>query len=390
MAMRLVVARLPESIGARFIPEPYRYRAADVPGPITAPAGDVRLLVGPANYAAQGNAWARSAALLPGVGAKNMQYRGPRDYGFPADYAVPEGVWSFSRRWGLAQRDAVTRGFTHVLFEAEKSLFGAANDKVVARDVAQLRAAGVTVGMLCHGTDIRLPSRHAMLDEWSPFRDADPEWVHALETNALANQAILDRVGAAVFVSTPEMLLDRPGSTWLPVVVDPRRWATDRPVLERDVPVVLHAPTNPLVKGTNLIEPEVTALADAGVIDYRRVVHVPASEMPALYADADIVLEQFALGMYSVTSVEAMAAGRLVLAHVHDQVRDHVRAVTGRELPVVEATPATIADVLRDIVDRREHYREIAAAGPVFAAAVHDGRLSAEVLRPFLGRESAR
>jgi hypothetical protein len=265
------------------------------------------------------------------------------------------------------------------------SLFGAASDKVVPREVEGLRAHGLQVGMLCHGTDIRIPSRHAQLDEWSPFRDAPTEWVASLETRARFNHSVLDRVGGPVFVSTPEMLLDRPGSTWLPIVVDPRRWATPSGVLERDVPVVLHAPTNPLVKGTTLIEPIVDALDDSGALAYRRVIRVPSAEMPGLYADSDIVLEQFALGMYSVTAVEAMAAGRLVIAHVHEQVRDHVRSVTGLDAPVVEATPATLDAVLRDVVARRDHYREIADRGPAFVAAVHDGTLSSRVLAPFLG-----
>jgi len=382
---RLLLARLPEPLRVRLLPPAFRYAPADVPPPVTPPEAPTRLFIGPANFAAQGHAWARAAERLPGVGAVAMQYRGAGDYGFPADYSVSEAIWTFSRRWGLAQRDAVGEGFTHVLIEAERSLFGAAFDKVVAREVAWLRARGIIVGMICHGTDVRLPSRHATLDEHSPFRDADPQWVAALEARARANQTILNRVGAPEFVSTPEMLLDRPGATWLPIVVDPARWETSSPVLANEIPVVLHAPTNPLVKGTHRVEPVVEALQAEGLLDYRRVIKVRASEMPALYADADIVLEQFALGMYSVTAVEAMAAGRLVVAHVHEQVRDVVRRQTGLEIPVVSATPDSLEAVLRDVAARPEHYRAIAASGPAFVRAVHDGAESARVLAPFLG-----
>jgi hypothetical protein len=385
MAKRLMKARLPESVSVRMLPPDLRYDTASVPRPVQAPGTPVRLLVGPRNFAGQGDAWARAAERLPGVGAVSMQAGDNGGLAFPVDYQVSDTVYTNSRRWGVQERDAVTSRFTHVLIEAVSSLFGAASDKVVPREVEGLRAHGLQVGMLCHGTDIRIPSRHAQLDEWSPFRDAPTEWVASLETRARFNHSVLDRVGGPVFVSTPEMLLDRPGSTWLPIVVDPRRWATPSGVLERDVPVVLHAPTNPLVKGTTLIEPIVDALDDSGALAYRRVIRVPSAEMPGLYADSDIVLEQFALGMYSVTAVEAMAAGRLVIAHVHEQVRDHVRSVTGLDAPVVEATPATLDAVLRDVVARRDHYREIADRGPAFVAAVHDGTLSSRVLAPFLG-----
>ncbi|WDH79813.1 hypothetical protein PTQ19_05070 [Microbacterium esteraromaticum] len=385
MAKRLVRSRMPEAITSRIGPATARYRPQDVPAPVAAPATDVRLLVGPRNFAGQGDRWARAAERLPGVGAVSMIAGDNGGLDFPVDYGVPDAVYTNSRRWGIRQRGAVGAGFTHVMIEAVSSMFGAASDKVVAREVEWLRAQGVQVAMLCHGTDIRLPDRHAQLDEWSPFRDAPADWVNRLQTRASFNQQVLDRVAAPVFVSTPEMLLDRPGAQWLPIVVDIERWATSTEILTSDRPVVLHAPTNPLVKGTALIEPIVQRLHEARQIDYRRVVRVPSGEMPALYAGADVVLEQFALGMYSVTSVEAMAAGRIAIAHVHDQVRDHVRETTGLELPVVEATPDTLHDVLDDIRTRPEHYREVARRGPDFVRAVHDGALSARVLAPFLG-----
>lgn len=382
---RLLRARLPERLMVWLLPADVRYDPAKVPPPIEVPIGGVRLLIGPANFAGQGYAWARAAERIPGVGAVNMQYRAGDDFGFPADYEVPKGIWTFSRRWRRRQRREVGRGFTHVLFEAEKSPFGATSARKLVHDVNWLRKRGVAVGMISHGTDIRLPSRHAQIDEFSPFRDADPTWVTVLESRARANHAVLDRLRVPEFVSTPEMLLDRSGSTWLPVVVEPLRWRTEASLLAREKPIVLHAPTNPIVKGTGKIEPILETLDRDGAIDYRRVVKVSADLMPALYAESDIVLEQFALGMYSVTAVEAMAAGRLVIAHVHQQVRDHVRDVTGWEIPVVSATSNDLADVLHDVRERREHYRSIARRGPAFVDAVHDGEFSARVFSSFLG-----
>lgn len=383
--LRLLRAKLPDRIKVRFLPEESRFAPSDVPEPIEAPVGAVRLLIGPANFAGQGYAWARAAEQLPSAGAVNMQYRGAGDFAFPADYEVPGAVWLHSGRWRRQQRRQVQGAFTHVLFEAEKSPLGAGTDSDILRDVRSLQERGLAVGMICHGTDIRLPSAHIRRDEFSPFRNADPDWIAVLEARARANHVILDSAAVPVFVSTPDMLLDRPDATWLPIVVEPERWAAGARELELGRPVVVHAPTNPRFKGTALIEPVVAAMHADGDIDYRRIVHVSSAEMPAVYAQSDVVLEQFALGMYSVTSVEAMAAGRIAVAHVHDQVRDHVREVTGLDLPVVQATPATLRAVLSDIRERPDHYRDIAGRGPEFVRAVHDGSFSAGVLAPFLG-----
>ena len=62
--------------------------------------------------------------------------------------------------------------------------------------------------------------------------------------------------------------------TWLPVVVDVDRWATDQPLLEREVPVVLHAPSRASLKGSSHVDAAMSALDAAGLIEYRRLEHV--------------------------------------------------------------------------------------------------------------------
>jgi hypothetical protein len=388
-AYRQASTRLPDSVSMRIRPRAWRIALEDVPPPVTAPTGDVRLFTAPTNYAEQGFQWARAAERLPGVRAVNMQYRTPKDLGFRADYSLPQDVFASSGSWGRAQRDVVGSQFTHVIFEAERHIFGPVFKGSVQREAVWLRRRGVRVALASLGSDLRLPSRHAQIDEWSPFRDPNDEWVQQLEIAARTNRTVFEDLDVPSFVPTPELLLDWPAATWLPIVVDPTDWRTDRAPLSSGTPVVLHAPTNPRVKGTALIEPIMDRLTDEGVVDYQRLVHVPASSMRARYAAADVVLDQFALGIYATTSIEAMAAGRLVVAHLHDQVRDHIRAVTGLEPPVVEATPDTLEDVLRDVAARPDHYRSIAEAGPSYVSAVHNGTLSARVLAPFLGRQAA-
>ena len=375
---------LPDRVSVRLIGAAFRYDPDEVPAPIVATSTPVRLLIAPANYAAQGYAWARAAERLDGVGAVNMEVRASDTYGFPADYALPVLAFRFAYHWSRGQRRAVRRGFTHVLFEADKPILGRVSGFDVVREAELLRAAGVRLAFVSHGSDLRLPSRHAALDPWSPFADATDPWVQRLEERALATAAVYDRVGAPVFVATPELLLDRPDATWLPNVVDPDRWASAESPFQGSRPRVLHAPTLGPIKGTALIEPVAQRLDAEGVIEYIPRTGVPSAEMPDLYRSIDVVLEQFRLGIYSTTAVETMAAGRLVIGYLRDQVRDHVRSVSGREVPVVQATADTLEEVLRDVAARPEHYREIAAQGPAFVRALHDGTYSAQVLATFL------
>ena len=88
------------------------------------------------------------------------------------------------------------------------------------------------------------------------------------------------------------------------------------------------------------------------------------------------------LGSYGVAAVQAMAAGRLTVGHV----ADHVRARIPVDLPIVDATPDTLREVLLGLLADRAAARAVAAAGQRYAHEQHDGRGSAAVLSGFLGR----
>jgi hypothetical protein len=251
-----------------------------------------------------------------------------------------------------------------------------------AKELAPLRAHGLQVGLVAHGSDIRLGSLHAELYPYSPWKDESWDYGRRLQAQAERLGKIINEDTGPAFVSTPDLLDFCPRATWLPVVVDSGPWVSDRPVLEARRPVVLHVPSNPHLKGSPFIDPQMQALHDRGLIEYRRTEGVPPEQVPALVADADIVIDQLVLGLYSAMAVQAMFAGRVTIAHVHERVRARV----GRELPIVEATPDDLTAVVERLVAEREPARALAERGRDFAHDMHDGRASAAVLATFLGR----
>ena len=93
------------------------------------------------------------------------------------------------------------------------------------------------------------------------------------------------------------------------------------------------------------------------------------------------MLDQFAIGTYGVLAAEAMAAGRVVVSHVPDQVR----RMHGDEPPIVEATPDDLETVVRRLLTDRDAARDVARKGVPYVRELHDGRFSAAVLRDVLG-----
>lgn len=352
------------------------FSASDIPAPTRRPRTLPAVYIAPANYAGQGHQWAR-ALRAAGIDAANLAVVGPGAYSFPADSVVPVSVQLNSSVWQRAEFDAAV-SYGHVLIEAERQLFGTLFDADVRREVEELGREGVSVAMISHGTDVRIPSRHSAAHELSPF--ADPGgYFDRVERMARRNVALLEELGRPTFVSTPDLLDFVPFAHWCPVTIDPARWTAPRTPDAGPLRVV-HAPTDPQLKGTALVEPTLERLDRAGVISYRRLERIPHEQMPARFAEADVVLDQFRLGLYSVTAVEAMAAGCVAIAHVPDRVRRRVADATGRDLPVVEAAPDELERVLVELAEDRDRREAIAAESRVFAGEVHDGRLSAVVL----------
>lgn len=354
----------------------------------TTPVGDAarRLLIGPANSAEQAYAWSRAAERVPGVAAAAFMHRRPDDvFDFRADHIVSTATYVTNTRWHADQRRAILDRFTHVVAESGRPLWGPTTP--ARQQLDEMTRAGIDVALVWHGSDIRVPSRHAETHDDSPFRGQRYAGTDRLEQIVSDNLALAAAIDAPMFVSTPDLLAYVPEATWLPVVIDLERWssAAKRPALDHDaLPVVAHAPSNAGLKGSELIEETMRRLHAEGLVDYREVRAVPAARMPQVYGEADIVLDQFALGTYGVAAGEAMACGRLVISYVGDHVRGVVAERTGRSIPIIESAAADVEEAIRAVIADRRRYAAVAAEGPAFVAAVHDGTVSASVLGGFL------
>jgi hypothetical protein len=389
---RTVAQVVPDRLLVRLLPRSLRWDAAHLPV-AEGPDASIRLYIAPANSAGQAFRWARATeAVFADVGAVNLMTTDAASdrYAFEADVAVPAPAFVLASGWRRRQQAALEAGFTHALIESGRFAFGSVPASTPLRVAERLERKGMRVGLLWHGSDIRVPSEHARLENDSPFgaRGHYPaRSVEILERNAREHRRLVERSTFPVFVSTPG-LLDVPRAQWLPVVVEPERWHTEESLLARERPVVAYVPSNSPMKGDASIDEALTALEGEGVIEYRRLGGIPSAEMPAVYGGADIVLDQFRLGDYGVAACEAMAAGRIVVGHVSDAVRTHVRDVTGVDLPIVEARLDTVRDTVTAIVSDPGRWRGSGAAGREFVRRVHDGRLSAGVLAPFLGLDA--
>lgn len=373
-----VIDSPPEFLWKRMSPLARAAAPEEIPElPVPAPDAEIRLVVGPANFAGQGERWARALAQSRGgVWAHTISVEGPDGFRFASGTTVAPHVHASSADWQERVLGLLSRS-THVLIEAERPLLGRRH-RSFEEEARELIARGLDLACIAHGTDVRIPSVHAEIEPWSPYR-ASGQYLGRLETVARRNVAALARLGRPVFVSTPDLRDFVPGAFWCPVVVQPDRWAAARGA-HRERPVVSHAPSHAALKGTDLVIPAMRRLESEGLIEFRLIERVPATRMPEVYAESDIVLDQFRLGSYGAAACEAMASGAAVVGHVSRSVRETVQRETGLELPVVEADGDSLADVIRGLVADPARLEALAERGRAFVGEVHDGRWSARAL----------
>jgi glycosyltransferase involved in cell wall biosynthesis len=339
---------------------------------------------GPANSAGQAWAWAKALERsTPGATTCVVAVvQEPYDYG--RDVAVEADVFARDVTWQRRTAEMALGTWTHALLEAGRPVLGTLHGQDFTGDAAAFRGVGVRVGLVLHGSEIRDPRRHAAEQPWSPFRDPDDLLTVSLQRRRDTLAPLVRAFDGPVLVATPDLLDDVPDAVWLPLAVDTGTWSSERPVLVDDVPLVLHAPSHSALKGTEGVERALLPLAEAGAIRYERVEGVPPSRMGEVLAAADIVIDQLPIGSYGVLACEAMASGRVVVGRVDERTRARVLEATGLDVPVVDADPDNLADVVLGLLADRDAARERAAAGARFVAEVHDGRASARVLRQHL------
>lgn len=358
-----------------------RYRPrGPLPDVSKSPKNVFTVAIGPVNYSNQGTLWAQSLSrLYPEVSTSTFAIEVPSGFNFPSDAVIPIDFYQRSSPWQKAQIDALSK-FSHVLVEAEEPLVGRLFQRSIDRERLFLSDRGVSVAYIAHGTDVRIPDKHAKRTKWSPYLDPTM-YINRLNSIAKKNIDYLSSIENPVFVSTPDLLLDLPKAQWCPVVVDIEKWSTLQETSRRPGPIrVVHAPSVQTMKGTHLIEPVLSKLHQQGIIEYRELRGVPSQDMPEAISWADVVLDQFRLGSYGVAAVEAMAAHKVVIGHIISEVRELIQGNTGLELPIIEATPNTLESVLIDLVSSPLKMDELKSAGGIYASLLHSGGLSAEIL----------
>lgn len=242
-------------------------------------------------------------------------------------------------------------------------------------DLALLKIFRKQIFFHFRGCDIRMSQQDVKRNKYSPCRNCSINCGTDIEKQEKLNG--VRKYANLIFLSTPDLLVDVPGGILVPRVIniDESTYSPEKQFYNK-VPLVLHAPSDRKIKGTDAIIQAVESVKKSGFrFDFRLVENMSFKEVQELYRKADIVIDQLQVGWYGNVAIEAMANGTPVLSYIRDDLTSF-----RKNLPIVNCTKDNLAEKLKTLLDSPEERKKIGQASFEYIRKVHDSRKIAELL----------
>ena len=242
------------------------------------------------------------------------------------------------------------------------------------RDLPLLKRAGRGIAVTFQGDDARQGDRLARFDV-NPLAELPPHYyTPAGDAHKRVRIERWARYADRIYALNPDLLhVLPPNARFVPYAsVDPRTWTPVLPA--NDVPLVVHAPTHQGIKGTRFVLAALDRLRDEGVrFELALVEGLTRSEARRTYERADLVVDQLLLGWYGGVAVEAMALGKPVVCFLRQDDLGFLPHGMRDQLPVAEADPSTVYDVLRRLITGgREQLADLGRRSRLYVERWHD------------------
>lgn len=293
---------------------------------------------------------------------------------------VPWDEWNW-----VCLEDLLLRGDIWVAFF--ECLFLAAERRRANRLVLRLlRLLGVRIVVWPHGGDVNHRQRFRdRFDALGRLQRDYPDWdLVAFAAVARARIEAFCAQADLVIASDPFLrrYLPRCDLLFKPLAVDcvalqPARDEDAEGAVDplRTVRVV-HAPNHRFVKGTDALVDAVARLQRRGLpIELRLVEREARADALRLYAEADVVADQFCVGSFGVFALEGLALGKPVLTYLdQEHLGDPVF-----NLPLVNTHVDNLEAVLGVVAQVRELRQRLGRAGRESVARYHGLDAQAQV-----------
>jgi len=161
-----------------------------------------------------------------------------------------------------------------------------------------------------------------------------------------------------------------PRSIVFPLAIDVSEYPyTPKKIFTNEI-IIMHAPSHRGNKGTIYILEAIDRLKNKGYnIKFLLVENVLHSKLKEKYIQCDIFVDQLVAGWYGTASIEAMAIGRPVVCFLRESYFKYIDY--GDFIPIINANPLTIYDVLEKLILENYKLSEIGRKSREFVEKIH-------------------
>lgn len=270
-------------------------------------------------------------------------------------------------RWILARHDVFVFVYGSLWHDREAPL----KFQGQGREYALLKRLGKRIVSYFVGPDVRHCTAYdQQLAElggaFRPLGEILPSWGADPVSRAMRNVRRAERYADAIFSQPNQAGLALRPYAHIHAPVDLSRFTASVP--GREVPVIVHAPSERTIKGTAEIVAALDALrAEGHRFELRLLTDAPNTAVVEALRDADVVIDQLHLPMHGRLGVEAMASGcALVTAD-----RPDLEPVPAHR-PIWNLDTANLTAQLRAIVTDRDLRVRLGHEGIAHARRYHD------------------
>jgi hypothetical protein len=314
--------------------------------------------------------------------------------GYPADRVLGEiGNRSWRqrfRRMAFAYRSALSYDVIHYYFGRNFLLWddlgrafvpGAHYTRWVS-DVWLAKSLGKKLFMTLQGCDVRIAGNSNQRNRWTPCAEgrcgAYSNCRTSYDAGRVAMVEQLLPMMDGIFYLNPELGHEVAAGCFLPYANVDIHAIRPMETPQRKRLRVVHAPSDPLIKGTAKIAAVMERICSKRNVEFVLVQGKTHREAMEIYRSADLAIDQIFAGWYGGFAVELMAMGTPVAAYIREEDRQFVAPRMWRDIPIIRVDPDRLEEDLDAALADREQLREIGRRSALYVREWHDPQKIAE------------
>lgn len=151
--------------------------------------------------------------------------------------------------------------------------------------------------------------------------------------------------------------------------IDTSKFEFSPPKSENKRPLIVHAPTAPVGKGTIYIEKAIENLRKNHNFDFVLIKNMKHHEALENIKKCDLYIDQLISGNYGMAAMEAMAFGKPVISYMKDSVLINEFP---NDCPIVNANPSNIESVIHSILSNKSILAETGVKSRNYILKYHE------------------